>query len=119
MATGFEHILLLITRGGGSLVIVSVLGLAGYIVGGSLVLSLETFELAFPFLQIDRDPILNLLFLVAGIGMTISSIPLLTIAILFSPDSIDSVQLVLSWILGTLGIAVTKLSLPVVGSLLP
>lgn len=99
--------------------LVSVVGPAGYVVGGSLVFYLEILELTFPFLEIDRDPVLNLFFLVAGIGMTVASIPLLSIAILFSHDSIDSVQLVLSLILGMLGLAITKLSLPVVSSLLP
>jgi hypothetical protein len=110
MATGVEHLLLLVARVAVGSIFVYVLGLITYVVGGYVVF-IEMIELSYPFLDIDRDPRLNFLVAIAGIGMFIASLPLLLLATIFRHEGIDIVQIFLTTVLGAVGIALFRLTI--------
>lgn len=109
MAAGAEHGVFLFARVAAGSVFVSVFGLVAYSVGGYLFL-VESIELAYPFLDLDRDPILNLLITLVGIGLFITSLPFLLLATLFNRDGIDALQVAMTTALGALGLALAQLS---------
>lgn len=107
MATGLEHSLLLFARVATGSVFLLVFGLVAYVVGG-YVLLVETIELSYPFLDAKRDPVLNLLLALIGVGMFITSLPILLLATIFSQDGIDNRQVILTTVLGTVGLALVR-----------
>lgn len=109
MATGVEHGLLIFTRIAAGSVFLLFFGLLTYGVGGYLFL-VEAIELSYPFLDIDRDPILNFFIAVIGLGMFVASLPVLLLATIFSQDGIDTIQVVLTTFLGAVGLALVRLS---------
>lgn len=109
MATGFEHSLLRFARVAAGSVVLLVFGLVAYGVGGYVFL-VETIELAYPFLDVERDPVLNLLLTLVGMGLFVTSLPLLLLATIFSQDGIDNHQVILTTVLGTVGLALVRVS---------
>lgn len=110
MAAGAEYGVFLFGRLAAGSVFVSVFGLVAYSVGGYLFF-VESIELAYPFLDLDRDPILNLFITLVGIGLFITSVPFLLLATLFSREGIDVLQVVMTTALGALGLALAQLSI--------
>lgn len=109
MATGLEQGLLVVSRFAAGSVFVSVFGLMAYGAGGYLFL-VESIELAYPFLDLDRDPVLNVFITLAGIGLFITSLPLLVLATLFNQNGIDATQVLLTTTIGAVGLALVELS---------
>lgn len=84
-------------------------GLIAYAVGGTVFL-VGMIEFPYPFLAVDRVPVLNLLLTLTGIVMVVMSLPLLLLAIFFSQDGIDNVQVILTTVLGAIGLALVRIS---------
>lgn len=83
----------------------TVFALVAYGVGGYLFL-VEAVELTYPFLDMERDPVLNFLIALIGVGMFVTSLPLLMLAPLFNQNGVDVAQT----LLGALGLALVQVS---------
>lgn len=109
MATGIEQGLLLFARIAAGGVLLVFFGFITYGVGGYLFL-VEAAELSYPFLDVDQDPVLNFLLAIIGVGMFVTSLPLLLLSTVFSQDKTDIIQVLLTTILGAVGLALVRLS---------
>lgn len=67
-------------------------------------------ELAYPFLDTDRDPVLNFFPSLVGAGMFATSLPILLLDVHFHRDDEDFFQVLLIVVLGSVGIALVRLS---------
>lgn len=106
---GVEHGLILLARVAAGGALLSLIGLMAYGVGGYLIL-LDSLELAYPFLDTDRDPVLNFLLSLVGAGMFATSLPILLLEVNFNEDDVDYFQVLLTIILGSVGLALVRLS---------
>lgn len=109
MAAGIEHGLLVFARVAAGSVFLLVIGLFAYVVGG-YVFVVEMIDITYPFLDLDRDPVLNVLLALTGVGMFVASLPILVLTTFFSRDDIDTVQVLLTTILGAVGLALVRTS---------
>lgn len=106
---GVEHGLILLARVAAGGVLLSFIGLMAYGVGGYLFL-VDSIELAYPFLDTDRDPVLNFLLSLVGAGMFATSLPILLLEVHFNRDALDYSQVLFTIVLGSVGLALVRLS---------
>lgn len=106
---GVEYGLVLLARAAAAGALLANIGLMAYGNGGYLFL-VHSIELAYPLLDADRDSVLNSFLSLVGAGMFATSLPILLLEVNFNRDGLDYFRVLLTIVLGTVGLALVRLS---------